>query len=79
MQVAGRPAGCRAPGCVQPSLRPPRPAHPLPAPHAPRCRFEGLTSIKRHRLVYSILEEELRSPVHALSLITKTPAEAGLA
>ena len=41
--------------------------------------FEGLTSIKRHRLVYQILEEEMRSPVHALSLITKTPAEAGMA
>lgn len=42
-------------------------------------RFEGLTSIKRHRLVYQLLEEELRSPVHALSLVTQTPAEAGLA
>lgn len=42
-------------------------------------RFEGLTSIKRHRLVYQILDEEMRSPVHALQLITKTPAEAGLA
>jgi stress-induced morphogen len=42
-------------------------------------RFEGLTSIKRHRLVYQILEQEMRSPVHALSLITKTPAEAGMA
>ncbi|PSC67797.1 sufE chloroplastic mitochondrial [Micractinium conductrix] len=41
-------------------------------------RFEGLTSIKRHRLVYGILKEELRSPVHALSLITKSPAEAGM-
>lgn len=41
--------------------------------------FDGLTSIKRHRLVYGILAEELRSPVHALSLITKTPAEAGMA
>ena len=41
--------------------------------------FEGLTSIKRHRLVYRVLEEELRSPVHALSLVTQTPAEAGLA
>ena len=39
-------------------------------------RFEGLTSIKRHRLVYSIIDEEMGSPVHALSLITKTPAEA---
>ncbi|EFN56446.1 hypothetical protein CHLNCDRAFT_48758 [Chlorella variabilis] len=43
------------------------------------ARFEGLTSIKRHRLVYQILDDELRSPVHALSLITKTPAEAGMA
>lgn len=42
-------------------------------------RFEGLTSIKRHRLVYGILDQEMRSPVHALSLITKTPAEAGMA
>ena len=48
-------------------------------PCLPACRFEGLTSIKRHRLVYQILEAELRSPVHALSLITKTPAEAGMA
>lgn len=41
--------------------------------------FEGLSTIKRHRLVFGILEEELRHPVHALSLVTKTPAEAGLA
>jgi stress-induced morphogen len=43
------------------------------------AEFEGLTSLKRHRLIYQILEEELRSPVHALSLVTKTPQEAGLA
>lgn len=41
-------------------------------------KFEGLTSIKRHRLVYSIIDEEMGSPVHALSLVTKTPAEAGV-
>ena len=40
-------------------------------------RFEGLTSIKRHRLVYQILEEELKASIHALSLVTKTPTEAG--
>lgn len=40
------------------------------------AKFEGLTSIKRHRLVYSILDEELsHGPVHALSLVTKTTAE----
>jgi len=39
-------------------------------------KFEGLTSIKRHRLVYSILDEELSDgPVHALSLVTKTTSE----
>lgn len=39
-------------------------------------KFQGLTSIKRHRLVYGILEEELEGSVHALSLVTKTPEEA---
>lgn len=39
-------------------------------------KFEGLTSIKRHRLVYAILDEELsKGPVHALSLVTKTTTE----
>ena len=39
-------------------------------------KFSGLTSIKRHRLVYSIIDEEMGNPVHALSLVTKTPEEA---
>lgn len=39
-------------------------------------KFQGLTSIKRHRLVYAILEEELEGSVHALSLVTKTSEEA---
>jgi sulfur transfer protein SufE/stress-induced morphogen len=38
-------------------------------------KFSGLTSIKRHRLVYSIIDEEMGNPVHALSLVTKTPEE----
>lgn len=42
-------------------------------------KFEGMTSLKRHRLVYQIIDEEMGNPVHALSLITKTPKEAGLA
>lgn len=37
--------------------------------------FEGLNSVKRHRLVYQLLQEELAGSVHALSLITMTPAE----
>jgi BolA-like protein 1 len=42
-------------------------------------KFEGLSSLKRHRLVYQIIDAEMGNPVHALSLITKTPAEAGMA
>jgi BolA protein len=42
-------------------------------------KFRGLTSLKRHRLVYGILSEEVGSPVHALTLVTQTPEEAGLA
>lgn len=38
--------------------------------------FEGLTTIKRHKLVYKALAEELAGPVHALSLKTKAPSEA---
>lgn len=37
--------------------------------------FDGLTRLERQRLVYEILAEELRGPVHALSLDLKTPAE----
>ena len=40
--------------------------------------FENKPMITRHRLVYSILDVELREGVHALKLSTKTPAEAGL-
>lgn len=38
--------------------------------------FEGLSRIERQRTVYGLLAEELAGPVHALSLTTKTPAEA---
>lgn len=39
-------------------------------------KFEGLTSLKRHRLVYSIVDDEVSNgPVHALSLVTKAPSE----
>jgi BolA family transcriptional regulator, general stress-responsive regulator len=38
--------------------------------------FEGLNTVKRHRLVYGVLKEELAGPVHALSLDTKAPDEA---
>eukprot|EP00798_Chlamydomonas_sp_ICE-L_P026394 gene26394-17488_t len=39
-------------------------------------QFDGLNLVKRHRLIYSILQEEFSRGLHALSLDTKTPAEA---
>lgn len=38
--------------------------------------FEGKTLVKRHRLVYELLQEELQNGLHALSIVAKTPAEA---
>lgn len=39
--------------------------------------FEGMNTLKRHRTVYAILDKEMKV-VHALSMVTKTPEEAGL-
>ena len=36
-------------------------------------RFEGLTRIEQHQLVYGIFGEEIGGPIHALSLTTSTP------
>lgn len=40
--------------------------------------FSGLNTVKRHRLVFAELAEELAGPVHALSLETKAPAEVNV-
>ncbi|XP_076926294.1 sufE-like protein 1, chloroplastic/mitochondrial [Bidens hawaiensis] len=40
--------------------------------------FEGKSMVKRHRLIYSLLDGELQSGLHALSIEAKTPAEVGL-
>ncbi|KAI3456769.1 hypothetical protein Pfo_013432 [Paulownia fortunei] len=37
--------------------------------------FEGKSLVKRHRLIYSLLQDELQSGLHALSIVAKTPAE----
>ncbi|HEY5716724.1 MAG TPA: BolA/IbaG family iron-sulfur metabolism protein [Psychromonas sp.] len=37
--------------------------------------FEGTSLISRHRLINSLLKEELAGPVHALALHTMTPAQ----
>ncbi|XP_020103761.1 sufE-like protein 1, chloroplastic/mitochondrial, partial [Ananas comosus] len=37
--------------------------------------FEGKSMLKRHRLVYDLLKDELSSGLHALSIDAKTPSE----
>ncbi|XP_073156893.1 sufE-like protein 1, chloroplastic/mitochondrial [Henckelia pumila] len=39
--------------------------------------FEGKSLVKRHRLIYSLLQDELQGGLHALSIVAKTPAEVG--
>jgi stress-induced morphogen len=38
--------------------------------------FEGKSLIQRHRLVFASLEEEMKGPIHALTLKTFTPDQA---
>lgn len=40
--------------------------------------FEGKSLVKRHRLVYDLLQDELQSGLHALSIVAKTPEEASV-
>lgn len=37
--------------------------------------FEGQNLVKRHRLVYSAVSEEMQGPIHALALHTYTEAD----
>jgi stress-induced morphogen len=36
-------------------------------------RFEGLSRIQQHQLVYGIFGDEVGGPIHALSIKTSTP------
>jgi stress-induced morphogen len=38
--------------------------------------FTGMSLIQRHRLVMAALAEEMKGPIHALTLDVKTPDEA---
>ncbi len=38
-------------------------------------QFAGITKVKRHQMVYSVLNEELSGPVHALALHLYSPQE----
>lgn len=39
--------------------------------------FEGKSLVQRHRMVFEVLDEELKATVHALALKLKAPEEAG--
>jgi stress-induced morphogen len=39
--------------------------------------FAGKSLIQRHRMVNAALSEELKGPIHALTMDLKTPDEAG--
>ena len=39
-------------------------------------RFDGLSRIEQHQLVYSIFGAEIGGPIHALSLKTSTPGSS---
>ncbi len=39
-------------------------------------RFDGVSRVERHRMVYASLGEAMRGPIHALALKTVTPSEA---
>jgi acid stress-induced BolA-like protein IbaG/YrbA len=37
--------------------------------------FEGLSKVRRHQVVYGALGDRMREEIHALSMLTLTPAE----
>ena len=40
--------------------------------------FDGLNTLKRHKLVYACVNDQIASgELHALTIVTKTPAELG--
>uniref|UniRef100_A0A7S3VUN7 Bola-like protein n=1 Tax=Dunaliella tertiolecta TaxID=3047 RepID=A0A7S3VUN7_DUNTE len=39
-------------------------------------KFAGLPAVRRHQLVYGLLDEEFKQGLHALSMKLKTPEEA---
>ncbi|MGD0191671.1 MAG: BolA family protein [Rhizomicrobium sp.] len=40
-------------------------------------RFEGLTRLERQRAIHAVLSDELKSRVHALSIVALAPGDAG--
>ena len=40
-------------------------------------RFEGLTRIQQHKLIYDVFGDEVGGAIHALSIKTRTSSPAG--
>jgi stress-induced morphogen len=40
-------------------------------------RFEGLSRIEQHKLIYDVFGDEVGGAIHALSIRTQTPTPAG--
>lgn len=38
-------------------------------------RFDGMSAVKRHQLVYGALSDEMKSGVHALAITSRSPSE----
>ena len=38
-------------------------------------RFDGLTRIQQHKLIYDVFGDEVGGPIHALSIKTQTPGD----
>ncbi|KAG0486229.1 hypothetical protein HPP92_008324 [Vanilla planifolia] len=43
------------------------------------AKFDGQGLVRRHRMVYDLLADELKNGLHAISIVAKTPQESGLA
>ena len=39
-------------------------------------RFDGLSRIQQHKLIYDVFGDEVGGPIHALSIKTSTPSGA---
>ncbi|WOK98885.1 hypothetical protein Cni_G07597 [Canna indica] len=42
-------------------------------------KFDGQSLVKRHQMVYQLIDDELKSGLHAVSIVAKTPQESGSA
>ena len=44
-------------------------------PQVVSARFDGMSSVKRHQLVYGALADEMKTGVHALAITSRSPSE----